>query len=177
MPNENILLQQIRDLLKAGSGLPSGAATSANQSTQITAEQAILAKLTSDPATQTTLAAILAKIIAAPATEATLAAISTLLGTTGIKILKQQGAANSPTSQVTASTSAATLVAARATRRGLLIRNTDAAINVYVGPATVTSSNGMLLKPGESVPVTGVGLWQVIADSGAPVIAILDEYD
>ena len=51
-------------------GAPTGGATSAKQDTQITAEQAILAKLTSDPATQTTLAAVLAKIIAAPATEA-----------------------------------------------------------------------------------------------------------
>lgn len=51
-------------------GDTAGDATAANQVIQITAEQAILAKLTSDPATQTTLAAILAKIIAAPATAA-----------------------------------------------------------------------------------------------------------
>lgn len=44
--------------------LPTGAATAAMQDTQITAEQAILAKLTSDPATQTTLAALLAKLAA-----------------------------------------------------------------------------------------------------------------
>lgn len=53
-----------------------GLATSANQTTEISGLAAILAKLSSDPATQTTLAAILAKIIAAPATEATLAALS-----------------------------------------------------------------------------------------------------
>lgn len=50
--------------------IPASPATAGNQTTQITAEQAILAKLTSDPATQTTVAAILAKIIAAPATSA-----------------------------------------------------------------------------------------------------------
>jgi len=49
--------------------LPAGISTSALQNTQITAEQAILAKL-ADPATQTTLAAILAKLISAPATSA-----------------------------------------------------------------------------------------------------------
>lgn len=43
---------------------------------------AILAKLSADPATQTTLAAILAKIIAAPATEASLAAALAVLGAT-----------------------------------------------------------------------------------------------
>lgn len=47
-----------------------GGATEAKQDTQITAEQAILAKLSADPATQTTLAALLAKILAAPSTEA-----------------------------------------------------------------------------------------------------------
>jgi hypothetical protein len=43
------------------------------------ADAAVLAKLSADPATQTTLAAVLAKLIAAPATEATLAAIAALL--------------------------------------------------------------------------------------------------
>lgn len=104
-------------------------------------------------------------------------AIQALLGTTGIKILKSQGAANVSVSQVTASTSAATLAIARATRRGLLIRNTDAAITVYIGPATVTSGNGFPILAGESLPVTWVGLWQVIAASGSPVVAIADEYD
>lgn len=54
----------------------SGVATAANQATQITAEQAILAKLLAAPATEakqdtgnTSLASILAKLIAAPATE------------------------------------------------------------------------------------------------------------
>lgn len=74
MPNWNDSVIQMKAYLAtiAGGVLPSGAATSAKQDTQIVAEQAILAKITSDPATQTTLAAILAKIIAAPATEATL---------------------------------------------------------------------------------------------------------
>jgi len=41
------------------SPLPSGAATAANQTTQITAEQAILAKLIASPATEATLASLL----------------------------------------------------------------------------------------------------------------------
>jgi hypothetical protein len=47
-----------------------GFATSANQTTEIASLASILAKLSADPATQTTLAAILAKLLAAPATEA-----------------------------------------------------------------------------------------------------------
>lgn len=87
------------------------------------------------------------------------------------------GAANVANSQVATSTTAATLAIARATRVGLLIRNLDTSISVYIGKATVTSSNGMLLKAGESVVVTNVGLWQVIAASGTPTVAIVDEYN
>lgn len=61
-------------------------ATAANQATEISAlaailgdTDAILAKLSSDPATQTTLAAILAKLSSDPATQTTLAAILTKL--------------------------------------------------------------------------------------------------
>lgn len=87
------------------------------------------------------------------------------------------GAAHEANSQVTASTSAGTLVIARPTRRTCLVRNTDAAINVYIGGATVTNANGMILKPGESTVITAVTLWQVIAASGSPVVAVVDEYD
>jgi hypothetical protein len=90
---------------------------------------------------------------------------------------KIQGAANVAVAQLATSTSAATLVAARATRRGVTIRNHDTSISVYVGPATVTASNGLLLKAGESVYVTWVGLIQVIAASGTPTVGTWDEWD
>lgn len=78
--------------------------------------------------------------------------------------------------QVTLSTSAGTVVSSRATRRLVTIRNLDAAINVYIGVATVSSSNGMLLKPGESIDVPATALIQGIAASGSPVVAYLDYY-
>lgn len=87
------------------------------------------------------------------------------------------GAATLATGQVTATTSPGTLVIARATRRQVTIKNTDAAITVYIGPATVTSANGMPLKAGESITVRSVGLIQVLAASGSPVVAFMDEYD
>lgn len=86
------------------------------------------------------------------------------------------GSANTAVSHVTASTSAATLAIARPTRTSLFILNTDAAITVYVGPATVTAGNGIPLAAGAGISVTWVGLVQVIAASGTPVIAIWDEY-
>lgn len=87
------------------------------------------------------------------------------------------GAAHVATSQVATSGTAGTLAIARSTRVSLLVRNLDTSISVYIGPATVTSGSGMLLKPGESVVVTAITLWQVIAASGTPAVAIVDEYN
>ncbi len=87
------------------------------------------------------------------------------------------GAANEANSQVIASITAGTLVIARATRVSCLFKNTDASITVYVGAATVTTGNGFPLLPGQSIVVTGQNLFQVIAASGSPVIAIIDEYN
>ncbi len=79
------------------------------------------------------------------------------------------------TGQVTASGSPATLVAANSTRAKLTVRNQDASLSVYVGPATVSSSNGALLKAGESRVFIGATLIQVIAASGSPVVDYVDE--
>lgn len=87
------------------------------------------------------------------------------------------GAAHAAGTQVTATTTAGTLMIARPTRRTALIRNMDASNNVYVGPATVTTGNGTLIQPLESLPVTWTGLWQVITSSGTAVVSVLDEYD
>lgn len=87
------------------------------------------------------------------------------------------GATNEANSQVATSTAAATLVIARPTRVSCLVRNLDATITVYIGKATVTAGNGMPLKAGESVVITAVTLWQVIAASGTPTVAVIDEYN
>ena len=79
--------------------------------------------------------------------------------------------------QVSASTTAATLVVANPTRRSVLIRNLDATITVYVGAATVTAANGMPLKAGESVSVDTSQLIQVLAASGTPTVAWFQTYD
>lgn len=102
---------------------------------------------------------------------------SNALAVSGTVTATPGGAAHAATSQVATSTVAATLAIARPTRVGLLVRNLDTSISVYIGPATVTSGNGMLLKAGESVVVTAVTLWQVIAASSTPNVAICDEYN
>ena len=82
---------------------------------------------------------------------------------------------SSTNGQVTATGSAATLVAANAARRKLTIRNQDTSLSVYVGEATVSSSNGLLLKAGESRVITSPELMQLIAPSGSPVVDYMDE--
>lgn len=99
-------------------------------------------------------------------------------GVSVLSVLKAPGAANYANGQVATSTTAGTLIAARATRRSVLFRNLDATISVYIGAASpLTSSTGMLLKAGESVTVDTTALIQVIAASGTPTVAYVETYD
>lgn len=79
--------------------------------------------------------------------------------------------------QVAASTSAQN-IAARDVRRGIVIRNLDASITIYLsGSGLVTSSNGMPLKAGESIAIDTAATIYYIAASGTPTIAYLETYD
>jgi hypothetical protein len=95
----------------------------------------------------------------------------------GIGASVGQGAANMANGQVAASGTAATLVAARTTRRSVTVKNTDVSLVVYIGVATVTTGNGLPLKAGDSISIDFTGLIQVIAASGAPVVAWMETYD
>lgn len=100
-----------------------------------------------------------------------------IVDTAGAPINAKVGAANAPVTRGTASVTAATLAVARPTRRGILIRNLDTSLTIYLGPATVTAANGFPLLPGESAPFSWVGLIQVISASGTPAYAVWDEFD
>jgi hypothetical protein len=101
-----------------------------------------------------------------------------LVNTAGVALTTLlTAAANVANGQVTASTTAGTLVSSRATRRSVSVKNTDTSIAVYIGIATVTSANGMPLKPGESISIDSTVLIQVIAASGSPVVAYIETYD
>lgn len=101
----------------------------------------------------------------------------TITGGAAATTTKETGTANIATSQVTASGTAGTVAIARSTRRQCTLKNIDATNTATVGPATVTTGNGMPLKAGESITVRSVGLIQVIANAGSPIIAVMDEYD
>jgi len=89
-------------------------------------------------------------------------------------------AANYAVTRSTATTSAATWVAARAKRRAVTLYNLDTSITVYFkegGAPAVTAANGFPLGPGQSKVVNTTASIQVIAASGTPAIVADEEYD
>lgn len=87
-------------------------------------------------------------------------------------------ASNLANAQVTGTTAGTTaLVAARATRRSVTIKNISAANTAWIGVATVTSANGMPLYPGESIALDFTGALEMIDTGGAVVVAYADVYN
>lgn len=90
----------------------------------------------------------------------------------------EQGAANWATGQVTLSASASQIVSSRATRRAIMVTNTDAAIKVYVGTSNaVTTSTGQIVPVGLSVSIPITAAVWAIAASGSPVITYTEVWD
>ena len=88
-----------------------------------------------------------------------------------------KGGATVAAGQVQLSTTSGTVRAARPGRKSITIRNMDSSISVYIGAGTVSSSNGFLLKAGESVSVDTTAAVNGIAASGTPSVCFLETYD
>ncbi len=80
------------------------------------------------------------------------------------------------TTQNALSTSAEVVIAANTARVFAEVKNTDAAINVYLGKDTnVTAANGHLLRPGEAFGFEGyAGAIWAIAASGTPTVTTIE---
>jgi hypothetical protein len=109
-----------------------------------------------------------------PATAANQTTQNTKLDTISSKLT---GAANFANGQVTAGAVSGVLVAARATRRVVTIRNQDAANSAYVGGGTVTSGNGFLLKAGESISIETTAALNCLRATADVSLAYLEIYD
>lgn len=94
-----------------------------------------------------------------------------------IAVIIPKGSPSYASNQVSSSTSSGALLAARSTRRSVKLKNTDESITVYIGSGTVTSSNGYPLLAGQEITLTITTAINVIAASGTPSIAYLEEYD
>lgn len=80
------------------------------------------------------------------------------------------------TGQAAPTGTAGTLVAARDTRNRLVLTNFGTQ-DVFVGPATVTTSNGHKIPPGASLTLYTTALVQGITSSGTGSVHYVEEYD
>lgn len=91
----------------------------------------------------------------------------------------EQGSTAIATGQVVPTTTAATLVAARDTRKRLIIHNLGST-DIWVGPATVTSANGFRVEVGAALTIQTTALVQAIIGAGLTLtgtVDYLEEYD
>jgi hypothetical protein len=95
-----------------------------------------------------------------------------------VQRVDEQGSTAIGTSQVTPTTTAATLIAARDTRKRLVLTN-KGNVDCYIGPATVTTSNGIILEVGYTRTLYTTALVQAIIASGTMTgaVHVLEEYD
>lgn len=80
--------------------------------------------------------------------------------------------------QATAGAASGQLVAARAKRRSVTVRNIHATESCYIGAGTVSAANGFPLKAGESISVDCTGAINGIRAGSVDVpVAYLETYD
>lgn len=78
----------------------------------------------------------------------------------------------------TAGAASGLLVAARATRRSVTVRNIHESESCYVGTGTVSAVNGFLLKAGESISIDCVGAVNGVRGGSVDVTTCyLETYD
>lgn len=87
------------------------------------------------------------------------------------------GAPNIAVNRVTAGVASGVLVAARATRRSVLVRNTDEDNSAYIGTGVVTSGNGFPLKAGESISIDTTAALNCIRATADVSLAYVEVYD
>ena len=88
------------------------------------------------------------------------------INATSVKVQRVvvEGGSAWATGHVDVTASAATLLAARETRKYVTILN-QSNVTIYIGPATVTVANGFILAPGASITLSTTVLIQQIASS------------
>lgn len=88
----------------------------------------------------------------------------------------EQGGSSIANGQAAPTTTAANIVAARDTRKRLVLVN-HGSVDVYVGIATVTAANGVKIPPGASLTIHTTAAVQGITAAGTGSIHFVEEYD
>ena len=96
--------------------------------------------------------------------------------TVHIQRVGEIGSSTLANGQVAPTTTAATLLAARDSRKRVVFVNRGT-VNVFIGIATVTTANGIQLSPGDSLTLYTTALTQAITASGTGAIHYIEEYD
>lgn len=86
------------------------------------------------------------------------------------------GAQNIATGQASPDSTSSEMVASRETRKRLVLVN-HGAVDVYVGPSGVSTSDGLLLEAGASLTLYTTGAVHAVTDSGTGDVHYLEEYD
>ena len=95
-----------------------------------------------------------------------------------VSVANYPGADNIATNQVSITSAATAIVAARATRRSVLIIN-HGTTDVYIGGASVTTSTGILLAGTEGAAI-GIGTTAAvygIVVSSSQTVSYIENYD
>jgi hypothetical protein len=88
------------------------------------------------------------------------------------------GTANVATGTATAGAASGVLIAARATRRKVIVSNTHATDAAWVGPGTVTSSNGYSLPAGQQATFETVAALNCLRSSTNNItLSFVEVYD
>src|SRR6187200_604787 len=103
------------------------------------------------------------------------------INSTAVKVQRvvSEGGTAVATGQVTPTGTAATLLAARETRKVATFFN-GCNMTVYIGPATVTTGNGFELQPGAGLSIPTTALVQLIVASAmglTGVVSYVESYD
>lgn len=93
-----------------------------------------------------------------------------------VQRVDEQGATAIATGQVSVGTSVIYIVTARDTRKSVTIVNQGTG-DIYVGPATVSSSNGFKLSSGAGLTIRSTAAVQGISASGTQAVNYIEEYD
>jgi hypothetical protein len=100
------------------------------------------------------------------------------IGTDSVEVqrISEIGVTSVATGQIAPTNSAATLLAGRETRRSVVFVN-QGSVDVYIGPATVTTGNGFKLVVGASIAVPTTALLQAITASGTGSVHYIEVYE
>ena len=116
-------------------------------------------------------------IAVTPGVGATVASDERTISATAVHVqrVSDEGGTAIANGQAAPTSTAATLVAARDTRKTLTLTN-HGSVDVYIGVATVTTANGHKMPPGSSMDIDSTALIQGITASGTGAIHYVETY-